>query len=390
MYSLIIGLVILIFFGIIEYHRHQAYRKQIPVIIHVNGTRGKSSVTRLIAAGLRAGGKKTLAKTTGSAPRFIFEDGNEIPVVRHFGANIKEQLKIIKYASQRKVDILVLECMAVNPEYQWVTEHKMVKADVCVITNSRLDHLDLMGPGIKNVTLSLCNTIPRKGIAFTSENKMFPLMKKEAEKLHTKMIYTGSDKISDNDMQGFSHIEHKENVALSLAVCNHFGIDEQDALKSMYKAIPDLGATEIFKYEYHKKEIFFAHSFAANDPESTKFLIEHIKEIHKHIEKVAIVLNTRADRMFRSKQLIKMLTEMQFDELFLIGDQEQSIRSFALRHGIPNNKIHAIGWTDGEKLVEKVSVLVKKEILLFGIGNIGGNGGIILEYFISKDWKSMR
>ncbi len=390
MYSLIIGLIILIFVGIIEYHRHQAYRKQIPVIIHVNGTRGKSSVTRLIAAGLRAGGKKTLAKTTGSAPRFIFEDGNEIPVVRHFGANIKEQLKIIKYAAQRKIDILVLECMAVNPEYQWVTEHKMVRADVCVITNSRLDHLDLMGPGIRNVTLSLCNTIPKKGIAFTSENKMLPLMKKEAERLHTKMVFTEANEISDNDMQGFSHIEHKENVALSLAVCEHFDINKKDALNSMYKAIPDIGATEIFKYEHQKKEIFFAHSFAANDPESTKFLIEHIKEIHKHIEKVAIVLNTRADRMFRSKQLIKMLTEMQFDELYLIGDQAQSIRSFALRHAIPDNKIHAIGWTDGEKLVERVSRLVKKEILLFGIGNIGGNGGIILQYFISKDWKPLR
>lgn len=389
MYILMIGLLILIIFGIIEYHRHQAYRRQIPVIIHVNGTRGKSSVTRLIAAGLRTGGKKTLAKTTGSAPRFIFEDGNEIPVVRHFGANIKEQLKIIKFAAQKKIDFLVLECMAINPEYQWVTEHKMVKADICVITNSRPDHLDLMGPGIRNVTLSLCNTIPKKGTAFTSENKMFPLMKKEAEKLKSEMIYADPVLISDENMQGFSHIEHQENVALSLAVCKHFGIDKQDALNSMYEAKPDLGATEIFKYEHHKKEIFFAHSFAANDPESTKFLIDHIRGIHRHIEKIAVVLNTRSDRMFRSKQLLKMLTDMQFDELFLIGDQEQRIKSYALRRGIPGNKIHAIGWINGKDLVEKVSQLVDKEILLFGIGNIGGNGGIILEYFISKDWESM-
>ena len=44
---------------------------KIPIRIHVNGTRGKSSVTRLIAAGLRAGGKRTFAKTTGTAPRVI-------------------------------------------------------------------------------------------------------------------------------------------------------------------------------------------------------------------------------------------------------------------------------------------------------------------------------
>ncbi|MEO9595730.1 MAG: poly-gamma-glutamate synthase PgsB, partial [Rhodopirellula bahusiensis] len=38
------------------------YRRQllkIPFRIHVNGTRGKSSVTRLIAAGLRSGGIRT-------------------------------------------------------------------------------------------------------------------------------------------------------------------------------------------------------------------------------------------------------------------------------------------------------------------------------------------
>ena len=43
--------------GIFESRKHQANLKKISVRIHVNGTRGKSSVTRLIAAGLNAGGK---------------------------------------------------------------------------------------------------------------------------------------------------------------------------------------------------------------------------------------------------------------------------------------------------------------------------------------------
>jgi len=38
--------------------------------IHVNGIRGKSSVTRLIAAALREGKVKTLGKTTGTAARY--------------------------------------------------------------------------------------------------------------------------------------------------------------------------------------------------------------------------------------------------------------------------------------------------------------------------------
>ncbi|SVD58206.1 uncharacterized protein METZ01_LOCUS411060, partial [marine metagenome] len=58
-------LLILIFLGLVESHYHRLSIAQIPIRIHVNGSRGKSSVTRLIAAGLRAGGLKALAKTTG-------------------------------------------------------------------------------------------------------------------------------------------------------------------------------------------------------------------------------------------------------------------------------------------------------------------------------------
>ena len=61
----------MIIFGLIENYYHQKSVNSIPLRIHVNGTRGKSSVTRLIAAGLREGKLKTFAKTTGTTPRII-------------------------------------------------------------------------------------------------------------------------------------------------------------------------------------------------------------------------------------------------------------------------------------------------------------------------------
>ena len=60
---------VLVISGLLEFKYHQFSLSGIPIRIHVNGTRGKSSVTRLIAAGLRAGGKRTFAKTTGTAPQ---------------------------------------------------------------------------------------------------------------------------------------------------------------------------------------------------------------------------------------------------------------------------------------------------------------------------------
>ena len=54
-----------------EWLIHLRALNRIPIRIHVNGTRGKSSVTRLISAGLREAGFAVLGKTTGSDPRIL-------------------------------------------------------------------------------------------------------------------------------------------------------------------------------------------------------------------------------------------------------------------------------------------------------------------------------
>jgi len=82
MIILIIATLILIGNWILEYRRHSRKVAAIPIRIHVNGTRGKSSVTRLIAAGLRAGNVKTVAKITGTQPRVVLSDGREAAIIR--------------------------------------------------------------------------------------------------------------------------------------------------------------------------------------------------------------------------------------------------------------------------------------------------------------------
>ena len=61
----------------IENILHLRTLKKIPVRIHVNGTRGKSSVARLIAAGMRGAGLRTCVKTTGTDARMIDPESNE-------------------------------------------------------------------------------------------------------------------------------------------------------------------------------------------------------------------------------------------------------------------------------------------------------------------------
>ena len=80
--ALICIIIILLILGIIESRLHINAINKIPIRIHVNGTRGKSSVVRLIAAGLREGGLKTFAKTTGTIPRIINEKGKDLELHR--------------------------------------------------------------------------------------------------------------------------------------------------------------------------------------------------------------------------------------------------------------------------------------------------------------------
>src|SRR5687768_3006996 len=119
----LLGCTIALTAGIVERRRHRRYLALIPTRVVVNGIRGKSSITRLCAGALRGGGLLTVAKTTGTAARFITPDGEERPVPRKFGlANIVEQIGIVAEAVAFAPDALVIECMAVTPDLQEVNQ----------------------------------------------------------------------------------------------------------------------------------------------------------------------------------------------------------------------------------------------------------------------------
>ena len=92
-----------------EARRADADRAKLAHVVHVNGTRGKSTTSRLIEAGLRAGGLRVFCKTTGTDPMTIDVEGREELIVRRGKANIKEQLGIMHRAAQQGAEVLVVE-----------------------------------------------------------------------------------------------------------------------------------------------------------------------------------------------------------------------------------------------------------------------------------------
>ncbi|HCV43328.1 MAG TPA: poly-gamma-glutamate synthase PgsB, partial [Bacteroidetes bacterium] len=306
--SYILLFLLLLFgaFGVVEYARHQRRARSIPIRIHVNGTRGKSSVTRLIGAGLRVGGISTITKVTGTYPRLILEDGSDVHIHRRGDANIIEQLSVVRLAAERKVSALVVECMALEQQYQRITERQMIHATIGVITNVRLDHIDIMGRTLPEIASVLAETIPSRQHLFTAETLISDVLQNYADKKHATMHVSTEESVSQDEMKGFSYIEHRENVSLALAVCQHLGVDRQVALQGMYTAIPDAGVLRRFVVGAFGKQLAFYNAFAANDPDSTFLVWKRLKE-ESGLEGTRIVLlNTRQDRMDRARQLAEL------------------------------------------------------------------------------------
>jgi gamma-polyglutamate synthase len=378
----LILLGILLTYGILEYQFHQKYVSSIPVRIHINGTRGKSSVTRLIGAGLRAGGYKTFTKVTGTFPRIIMPDGTEAAIHRKEKANILEQLKVIKFCSKQKADVLIIECMALQPQYQRITELQMVKSTIGVITNIRLDHLDVMGPRLRDVGHALCGTIPKNSKIFTSEDRCLNWIKEVAKKRKTEVHNALASTISDKDMEGFAYIEHKDNVALALDICASLGVGKEIALEEMKKTFPDEGVLTKSTVHIKEKKIDFYNGFAANDPESSLMIWNSILQTLPEEEHVIVLINTRKDRQDRARQLIELAAkELEFDQIALMGESVELVVDMTKSHKIDQTKVQAIGNPNTEILYERLSEISKNNTTIIGFGNMGAGGAELVAYY---------
>ena len=367
--SLSFLLILLMVFGYIELYIHKISLKKIPIRIHVNGTRGKSSVTRLIAAGLREGGLNTFAKTTGTIPRIINNLGNDVELHRLRSASIGEQIKLIRYFSRYKPDALVIECMAVNPQYQWISEHKIIKSTIGVVTNVRPDHLDEMGTTIEDIALSLSNTIPYNSKVFTSENKYLEPLKKIANERNTSLEVAEDKTIDSSYTNQLSFIEHPENIELALEVCSEVGVKRDVVLNGILKAKPDPGALFIWNIYYQKNKNKFVSAFAANDPNSTMKVWNLISKGRKN--KKCIFLNTRNDRRYRTIQLIELVFNHIKPDLFII--RAHDIDSIIKNYSKSDIKLIIYDMnTSPKKVVSNMNAL--NNHLIVGIGNMVGWG----------------
>lgn len=380
LYFILAGItLLLILAGLFEYHHHQNVLSRLPLRIHVNGTRGKSSVTRLIAAGLRAGGLKTQAKTTGTAPRIIDDQGKDRIIHRLRSPSIGEQVRLMRYFAQDPPDAMVLECMAVKPEYQWISEQEMVRSHIGVITNVRPDHLDEMGPTSGDIARSLSNTVPFGGTLITANGEMSKEIERISKNRNTECITVDESTIGEGILDRFTYLEHPQNVALALAVCEQAGIKRKHALEGMTQVSPDLGALVAWKLDLKNSSVSFINGMAANDPVSTLHVWNFASRRFTWDGESCIFLNTRTDRRIRSRQLLALVMEEIKPDRFLIRGEKLEKSLDHLKHYSPATQV---GWIHPHDSAENVIELfsdLPDDSLLFAMGNQVGFGQKLVE-----------
>lgn len=368
--------------GIVEQRRHFANLDAIPVRVLVNGIRGKSSITRLCAGALRGGDLVVVAKTTGTAARFIWPDASEEPVYRLFGlANIVEQKEIVRRAAAARPHALVIECMAVMPALQQINQEKLIRSTIGILCNVREDHLAEMGPTLEDVARSLSRSMPQGGVCITAESTYYPILEEEAAARNCRLIYADPELIANEEMEGFSWFTFKENVAIAIALAAELGVPRSNALAGMYSAPPDPGVLTVERYSVGGKSIRLANIFAANDPASTTMNFHRLLEAEAIRPPIFTLINCRPDRVERNQQMGAIVPDLVTDKLFVIGSPSKSAIT-----SVPstwNGEIFDLGGPtrDVDEIFRAILAEVDGEASLLAIGNIHGQGELMLEHF---------
>lgn len=391
-YLFLVLIVILVIYYIWEAIVHKITIRTFPIRIHVNGTRGKSSVTRLIRQGLTAGGYSVFAKTTGTMARMIFPDGKEESLHRFGKPSIFEQIKVLRTAKRAKANAIVIECMALEPRYQWASEGLLIQSTHGVITNIREDHLEVMGPTLTDVTKAILSATPIEGELFVGEVEHLDLVTLACQDRNTKLytlIGRESKAPTQEEMAQFSYWEHPENVNLALLVCESFGIGRKQALEAMWLTEPDPGAFSFTQISFFDKSFYYANALAANDPNSSKKLWTMVLERYPFLEANYILLVGRSDRMDRSIQWAEEIAKWAgIKGVFLVG-QGSKLALLALEKSA-SQEISVYHWEDlsCENIFENLLSILPKDSMVFGVGNIVGLGMELNLYLKNRSVRS--
>jgi poly-gamma-glutamate synthase PgsB/CapB len=346
---------------------HRRRLKRIQIRIHVAGTRGKSTVTRLVAAALRAGDHRVVAKTTGAQARLIRTDGSEAQIRRWGAASIREQYSFIRAAVRENADAIVVEAMAIEPEYLGALERFYIRATDLLITNVRPDHQEQLGDRPDAMALAITRGLPAGGRVFVTVEAATPFVREEAQRLRCELIIVDD---VEGDPDGV-------NLALARAVCQHYRIDHKVADAAMRNAQKDIGAFTLQSIMIGGRSVRFANAFSCNDVESFQQLWHRYQPAGAP---AAFLFNARADRPLRSRAFLSLLPRLAPDSALYVTQGSRVFRQWALKAGFDPSRVHLLPRASAQQQFDRIARGVADGAVIWGTGNFRGAGAEVTAF----------
>jgi poly-gamma-glutamate synthase PgsB/CapB len=392
--QLVVGLgTFLLYLGFLAGERMllKSARRRLRLVIHVNGTRGKSTVTRMVHAILREAGYQAWGKTTGTEPRLLLPDGGERLIRRLGPANVREQRNKLITAVRGGADALVFECNAVKPELQLVSS-AFLDPDLLVITNARLDHGAEQGDA-GTAALSFAATIPAGKSLASSDTVYKHLWEAEAAKKAARFVF-----VDPGEGEGLGDLP--ENVACAFAVSDWLGLSRDRAAKAIKDYKPDPGAFRLFGWTgMGGHGVWFADALAANDPESSDRLAQRalasaerdgMDPATGNTDRILLVA-LRRDRPERTRLFVDYALErclgvgsVRYDKVVFVGSIPGRERRRLVEAGVNSEIICCSG---KKTLLSKLGSQVDSSsgpVFIAAVGNRVGCGKYIHDWAVAR------
>ena len=307
--------------------------------VTVTGSRGKSTVVRMLHAAFCACGLNTRTRLTGVLPRELHGD-HEVPLLRPAGANIAE-LRWWLSTLPSETQAIITENSAVSPELQYLAAG-LLKPQVTVFTNARPDHEAFWGETEEEAAIALSGALPRGGLVVMPEEvSRLPVMRAIAEK--KELCVKTAVPLELPELPAHRRI----NAALALCVCSLLELPADKCLAAVSALGPDIADTQLISFGAAQ----LAFTFSINDAESTE---EYFRSLGWEEKKTTFLYNHRSDREDRLRAFSSLFMR-EWRNILITGDRP---------HGAAAHNWVKVG------SAEDFASLFKEGGQFFGCGNV--------------------
>ncbi len=271
----------------------------------VTGSRGKSSIVRMLHAAFEAAGLAAYSRITGVAPRTLVR--SEIrPISRSAGAHVGEMRWWLRQlpADARAI---VLENSAISPDLQalagrWLQPH------ITVLSNTLPDHQEAWGPTSTGAAEVLVAGVPKTGLVILPDTlEQDGYLQKLLRRRDCKPVFAAPE-------AGTGAPHTACNQGLALAVIEQLGLETGPARHAILNLPADSYDFRIL--DCNGAEV--AMAFSANDIASTQALFASLQWSEAETR---LIYNHRADRPARLRSFMDWFNQSAWRDVLIIGDR---------------------------------------------------------------------